>query len=442
MRASFIVALTLSVSLLSPIAILQANEPPRSSPELRASALNRPDEYIFLEYRVWGCFGMGHYRLRYEPQPSPRLIVWDGRQIWKKDARGKEYVSVERFKLMATVTLDAQSLELLDNLLTCYGDVGKDSGLIVSTATAKHYIKGKPVITRMSRNPALRTEVRGDADSRDLKTLSISAPPVLDLEQAVRLARIGQRKGQAVVPYTSAPRVDTYAYILARQHEAILADQREGARLLPTLNGLSRLEKEFHVSGPIVGRSGPITDRATYGDEWLTVDLTAKRPRLLNVSHWTNPITDGTLKYTADAYLTLHERLEAIITPHRWLSQWKLQEAGRSVEANVFALNPVRSWTDRYTTDAISTWKEAKLAGSPQYHITLRRPNDTRLEVYFSKDEKRALILSSDLPKSKKVSSYPLDRLSVFYYSREPGDLRYAVLSPEGKILRSLKHAQ
>ena len=110
----------------------------------------------------------------------------------------------------------------------------------------------------------------------------------------------------------------------------------------------------------------------------------------------------------------------------------------RTAEAHIFGVTPTEE--KDLSTSVLPAWKHAGLKGAPRYQLLLRREVNPWAELYFGKDDPRALIVmakpphTSDLPSSR----HWLDGLELLYHPTEDVP-DYVVVSPDGTWRRNTR---
>ena len=390
-----------------------------------------PGEYALIDFESSGCFSFAHYRLRYEPRPVPRLLVTDlGPPSQDENNEGVPIRNMP--KDLSAVELTPEQVARLDNLLRFYRKYDQKGGCTTSDfLSIVLYQNGYPVRQERFVDSTCESRLLADADPRDLSALKQDDRPVLSLWRVIAEVAQAKKRGLASVRYHALPRKWTGAYLAVCERQDTAREAGHARKLLKDLAGYPALCQEFRVHEVMLGDINLVP----YS---LHTTLTAIRPRVVDGAWWFDPVIMGRPRYNWNQFLAVHREVERVAARHTWISAWTRAGPGRSAEARIFGMTPTEE-TDLATSVA-PAWKHAGLKGAPHYQLLLRRDDATWAELYFGKDDPRALIVmakpphTSDLPSSR----HWLDGLELLYHPTEDVP-DYVVVSPDGTWRRNTR---
>ncbi len=412
-----------------PATAIAQTEPP-SGITLSALAGGRS---AVIDFQSSGCGHFDHFRLRYEPSPTPRLLVTDLKPRWVRDFQtGKEPEDTSP-RPLSVVLISPGQVARFDNLLRFYRRPGKRGGCTTSdTVTVTLYEDEHETAVETFVDDTCQADTLADADPRDLRTLKISDAPALSLRRVFETAERAAKRGLSAIPYIAPPREQTEAYQSVRWKRAEERTQKQARRMAETLPGYAALRREFRIHRLMLGHINMLP----YS---LHPDLNSLRPRLVDTAWWFDPVVRGRPKYDWNQFLAVHREVERVVGAHVWVAGWKKAGPGRTVEAQVFGLRP-NTETDM-AFSVVPAWKHARLKGVPHYEVLLRRGDDTWATLYFGKEDRRALIERAIPPKSgdQRAGGHWLDTLPDLFYHPTEKVPEYAVVSPNGTWARNMR---
>jgi hypothetical protein len=389
------------------------------------------NEYALIDFESTGCFSHSHFRLRYEPTPVPRLLVTDCDPDLQ-DAKSGRLTRNRRPPDLGVVELTPEQVARLDNLLRFYRKNDQRGGCTTNdTISVVLYQNGFPVRHETFVDSTCESGLLADADPRDLSALKRDDAPALSIWSVIEAAARAKKRGLSIVSYQAPPREQTNAYRAVRERQEAAHEAKRAQKLLKELAGYHALSQEFRVQEVWLGD----VNLLPYS---LYTTLTAIRPRMVDSAWWFDPVVKGRPQCDWNQFLAVHREVERVVARHAWISAWKKAGRGRTAEAHIFGVIPTEE-TD-LGTSVTPAWRHAGLKGAPRYQILLRREVNTWVELYFGKDDSRALILDASPARDDEITSsgHWLDGMTLFYDpTQEAPD--YVVVSPDGTWKRNTR---
>lgn len=154
--------------------------------------------------------------------------------------------------------------------------------------------------------------------------------------------------------------------------------------------------------------------------------------RLVNAAWWFNPVDEqkNKARYDWNDFIDVYTEVNAVVSRHHWLSEWRGISPNRTIEAQIFGIRPyTETGLEKHVTPA---WKHAGLNGEPFYEVNLRRGGTFCGTVFFDREDSRALITAF----SRGDGDHWLDKVELFYhYTQEIPE--YVVVQCTGKWLKN-----
>jgi hypothetical protein len=398
---------------------------------IELSTIDRRSQSVVIDFQSTGCFHFAHYQLRYEPAPTPRLVVTD-RNPRSAASPGAERAGIPSQEQVGVVELTREQVARLDNLLRFYRrQVGEGGCTTSDTISVVLYQNGHLLRREEFVDSTCQSHLLADADPRDLAELRMSGGPALSLRDLIAAATEAKKRGVARVHYHSPPREQTSAYheVLVRKEstrEAGLAQQ-----MVRDLKGYPALGREFRVQQVMLGNINLLP----YS---LHPTLVAIQPRVVDSAWWFNPVVKDHPQYDWNQFLAVHREVERAAIRHPWISAWKKLAPGRSAEAHIYGVTPTEE-TD-LATFVTPAWKHAGLKGAPYYELLLRRDDNTWAQFFFGRHGARARIAHAGPtnPGERANRGHWLDSMTVLYHpTQEIPD--YVVVRPNGTWIRNTR---
>lgn len=155
----------------------------------------------------------------------------------------------------------------------------------------------------------------------------------------------------------------------------------------------------------------------------LFAQMSARIPSAIDGAWWWSPLVDGKPASTWTEFLRVYDAASSAVVSHPWLLQWKASAPDRTIDAHVVGgLGYSETNVDLFV---LPPWKDAGLAGTPEFQILLRRKGEWCGTVWLSSLDPAALILSAD-PYGK---AHWFDELDVGFHPMKP---RYGLVDGAG----------
>ncbi len=205
--------------------------------------------------------------------------------------------------------------------------------------------------------------------------------------------------------------------------------ERPGYKMCLRLEGVDNVKKLFSIENSNLGWFSLLPYSLL-----MKLAQSGDSERLVNAARWYNPIDEqnNEAQYNWNDFIKIYTEVNAVVSQHQWLSDWRATSRNRSIEAEIFGIRPHSEYDlDTFVTPA---WKHAGLKGKPYYEVTLRRGAKWCGTVFFGREDSRALV----------VTFYPgdgehwLDKIDskVFYHFTQKVP-EYLVIEPTGKWFRN-----
>ncbi|HHW09611.1 MAG TPA: hypothetical protein GXX29_06525 [Firmicutes bacterium] len=214
-----------------------------------------------------------------------------------------------------------------------------------------------------------------------------------------------------------------------------------GWQMCRNLAGFEAMKQDFAFDEARVGN-------VSLFPKSLYIEMFASNKGIINSIRWWNPLHNDLPQYNWHDFLKLYEEASAVIAQHTWLYEWREATPGRRVELRAFGLE-IGETDSKLETIIMPVWQQAGFRGQPAYSVLARFGNHDYVEIYFGKDDPRALVTSnsstvsfyyddnSPQAQEPKSISHWLDSLDVYFHPRctsgEKSE-RYAVIEPSGKF--------
>jgi hypothetical protein len=206
-----------------------------------------------------------------------------------------------------------------------------------------------------------------------------------------------------------------------------LLDSERARVLCQRLEGYRTFRESFDIESAIIGCVNLLPDS-------LKVSVRTTNRGIVNGVWWWNPLDkNGEPKFNWNDLIRIHADANAVLAKHTWLAEWREVSFGREVELHAFGEH-VAETESHLKVFVLPLWRDAGLSGDPGFSVLARRGDTEWAQIYFGKQEARALITAVNQPDRK--AKHWLDRLDVYFHpTGKPEDRSscYAVVEPAGK---------
>ncbi len=171
------------------------------------------------------------------------------------------------------------------------------------------------------------------------------------------------------------------------------------------------------------------------GSQELQINVRSKRPDLLDSATWAIDLEEGKPAQTWNAFDQEFRQASEVISREKWLSDWKSQQHGRSVELRVKGDRSHAMF--KGTENKMNhVWQQFGLKGTPRFYVLARRTGDSSIDLVFNEDGSEAVAKEFVEKKNEELSPHWLDHLAYGTWSEAGSNIindRFTVITADGQ---------